>query len=919
MALTNEQIAKFARSRGLAGKKREEIFSGGTLSDIIDVLQVPQTALTGLISGKGAITGIKERVTPSKELGLKGIPGFAADVILDPITFTGIGAAVKAPKAAKGVSAARRAATLAEQAKKGERALITAFGKPVLKGQKVFEGLTKAGEVIRRSKVGQGLRRAFDIRPAAPKGATLKQVEDLAVDFRKIREAGLKAKAVERKALGDAIDVGRIIGKKLDNLENTKVIQKGDRAEILRAVVNKINNIKPVKKFPKAIDELINTMEETVKKQQGIRKDLGLPELEAKALPLIPVEESKEFLKSQKATGASARKFGGTDPSTLMATHFKVGDNVVKGKDIAETIVAKGQPARKFFRVGNNYFEKTAALSSESEKIIKQVNKIIDQDIIPRKMQTVQDLESALEQRGIALTDTSRIQLGNLMVNALRRTAVQADEINTVLNKAGKSLRFSEDPTVLVSELIARTGRSSAKKKFVTEAGSVGVPIPKDGKIPEGFRESTLKELKGLIFPDPLVDHIDATHKAFSNIDEVNDFVKVYDKVQNTWKGIVTFVNPAFHSRNFVSNLWQGFLAGVKNPKRYVDAGIIQKKVARAIKKGDDLVDVLSPEEHKLWTEFTEQGLGGTGWIGTDIERELKANRNIVFDKAGSVGSYIEDNAKLGVFMDMKKKGLATEEAAAEVRKFLFDYSDLTDFERNVMKRIFPFYTWSRNNIPLQVAMLIQQPGKFSAIGKARDNIERSIEDEPMDERFIPEWLREGYPIFFGRNQKNLARYFKLEGFLPSVDITNIGDPTELAVNLTSPLIKAPFELAGNRNLFFKRDIEEFPGQVKPFPLFGFNVSAKTEYFARNIRPLVEMDKLFEEDLTLGERATKFLTGAKFQELDERKQRRVFEYLKGLEKSKRKKQIERERKEGRAFNIPALREELGRRQREFRL
>jgi hypothetical protein len=46
------------------------------------------------------------------------------------------------------------------------------------------------------------------------------------------------------------------------------------------------------------------------------------------------------------------------------------------------------------------------------------------------------------------------------------------------------------------------------------------------------------------------------------------------------------------------------------------------------------------------------------------------------------------------------------------VKASQFDYADLSDFEAQVLRRIVPFYVWSRNNIPLQVRAIMLEPGK---------------------------------------------------------------------------------------------------------------------------------------------------------------------------------------------------------------
>lgn len=48
--------------------------------------------------------------------------------------------------------------------------------------------------------------------------------------------------------------------------------------------------------------------------------------------------------------------------------------------------------------------------------------------------------------------------------------------------------------------------------------------------------------------------------------------------------------------------------------------------------------------------------------------------------------------------------------ASSLVRASQFDYGDLSPFERDTVRLLVPFYTWMRNNVPLQARVLISEP-----------------------------------------------------------------------------------------------------------------------------------------------------------------------------------------------------------------
>ena len=119
-----------------------------------------------------------------------------------------------------------------------------------------------------------------------------------------------------------------------------------------------------------------------------------------------------------------------------------------------------------------------------------------------------------------------------------------------------------------------------------------------------------------------------------------------------------------------------------------------------------------------------------------------KLGSNWATEKNRLWGKNMEDNSRLAHFITMrtqdtglmKSNGLlnkkatgevmTAEDAAVSVKRFLFDYGELTPFERDRMKTIIPFYTWMRKNIPLQMQQLYENPERYSKIPKVLNEIE---------------------------------------------------------------------------------------------------------------------------------------------------------------------------------------------------
>ncbi|MFA5365422.1 MAG: hypothetical protein WC325_09615, partial [Candidatus Bathyarchaeia archaeon] len=118
------------------GEKPKEIFSGGFISDIFDVLNAAQYGVVGLLKGKSFSEGVKTRqsFTDDDALGDKGIPGMIAgialDIAFDPLTYIAPATIVK------------KVPFLLKALKAGKEAV---FGKKV---EKAIQGTEKTFETL---------------------------------------------------------------------------------------------------------------------------------------------------------------------------------------------------------------------------------------------------------------------------------------------------------------------------------------------------------------------------------------------------------------------------------------------------------------------------------------------------------------------------------------------------------------------------------------------------------------------------------------------------------------------------------------------------------------------------------------------------------------------------------------------------
>lgn len=454
-----------------------------------------------------------------------------------------------------------------------------------------------------------------------------------------------------------------------------------------------------------------------------------------------------------------------------------------------------------------------------------------------------------------------------------------------------------------LNQMVAGEIKDLAGNSIVRQAGEAGT---------QGMREFTkIKELGGYVAHPDVVDYLENVQKIFTNDETTNSVLKIYDKIQNIWKGSVTSYFPAFHTRNAIGNIFNNFVAGVKNPISYTDAGKLQKgkgKLTAQFKKLFPEAETFE-DARKLMAEL---GVTGKGQFAEDVPelfrktigKEGLAKKLVKAPRR--VGNVVEDNARIAHFVEKIKGGAKFDEASKSVNKFLFDYSDVTPFERNVMKRIFPFYTFSRKNIPMQLEQIFKQPKKYKAIGDAISGLQ-SGDLTPEEKRYMPDYITEKFGISVGKSEKGYPQMLAGLG-LPLEDVSKAGKPLKALLDMATPLLKTPTELATGKSLFYGSDIRDTSAYNATTKAIGglpilkqlleakpaksqqgdtyYKVNPKRMYLLKAIagRFVGTGEKLTDVRKDIGSRLLNVLTGVKIYtpDIEREKEKQIMEMLKEL-------------------------------------
>ena len=373
----------------------------------------------------------------------------------------------------------------------------------------------------------------------------------------------------------------------------------------------------------------------------------------------------------------------------------------------------------------------------------------------------------------------------------------------------------------------------------------------------------TNKRGEELLFHPDIVKYVQEFTQHLSKDDSIGKVMDAYDSVQNYFKASVTAIWPAFHGRNALSNvflMYNDIGLEVLNPAMHAASAnmmnlervtwqlkddVLKGKATFADITAHNMKQVFTDNSGYNWTwgemrhaiidnvvafnprtlgmvdqkvfnknevaEYTEE-LFATG--AKKVKQRLSkvnplSTRNIAIQGGFKVGQSIEDYSRtLGFLANLKKVGDPML-AAQRMKLSLFDYNNLSKFEQTFMRRIVPFYTFTRKNLELQARTLLTNPSRIVQQVRAVQTMADVFGAEALTEEEkakLPDWVRTGYDLVVGREGSHMTL------------LKTLGSPLEEIVSRTgaqanlgsiSPLVTKPFELMSGYSFFYGKPISE--------------------------------------------------------------------------------------------------------------
>lgn len=185
---------------------------------------------------------------------------------------------------------------------------------------------------------------------------------------------------------------------------------------------------------------------------------------------------------------------------------------------------------------------------------------------------------------------------------------------------------------------------------------------------------------------------------------------------------------------------------------------------------------------------------------------------------ANDANQMTEAWVRFSAFLDAYKKTGSVKASMDRMYMLHFNYQDLSDLEQN-LRRLIPFYTWTRNNVPLQIKATLANPGRINKFVEANKNLEAYFGAEGDDawlNEVLPAYayVRDGFATRFKFGGNNIAFFNRL----PYQDLNEFftvgkygvpGIRGRAALNTLTPFVKTPIEVMQGMDLSTGRQFDE--------------------------------------------------------------------------------------------------------------
>ena len=158
-----------------------------------------------------------------------------------------------------------------------------------------------------------------------------------------------------------------------------------------------------------------------------------------------------------------------------------------------------------------------------------------------------------------------------------------------------------------------------------------------------------------------------------------------------------------------------------------------------------------------------------------------------------TLAQFVETQARCTNFIAGLRQGRTVEQAGQHVQKFLFNYEDLTGFQKTWMRSLIPFFTWTQKNLLLQAEMIREAPAFYQkqaqiiqGWGEFVEGIDRDAGLRPLPRQVYSD--TETAQRAEQLRQRYILPLPKLFTGIEGIGITGLGTPQEAAMDLAAQI-----------------------------------------------------------------------------------------------------------------------------------
>lgn len=161
----------------------------------------------------------------------------------------------------------------------------------------------------------------------------------------------------------------------------------------------------------------------------------------------------------------------------------------------------------------------------------------------------------------------------------------------------------------------------------------------------------------------------------------------------------------------------------------------------------------------------------------------------------------LENGVRAAQMLTERLKGHTVGDSVSRTQRLFFDFSDVTRFEKDVLRRLTLFYTWAKKTMPLVARTTIEDPIRHKMLKLA-------VGVSMRDDKDLEDWANRLPGHMAGLDEFGNPTLVSLNGSVigPSLDLLQ-GDIVTSAIRMAAPVLRIPAEYAMDTDMYTGRPL----------------------------------------------------------------------------------------------------------------